>query len=81
MNATEKKCIMAEQVCEVLIGGAAGIVVSNYIFPKCNKSEKVIVTLGSMVTGWAAGRAFAKTFYKFCDVKFGTDFKEIYDKL
>jgi hypothetical protein len=74
---TETKCFIAEQVCEGIMGGAVGIILSNNILPKCNNNaEKVVVTLGTTVVGWMLGRSFAKQFYAYCDYNFGTDFEE-----
>lgn len=72
---TMKKCVVAEQVCELLIGGALGVVMTNNVMPKCtNGAEKLLVLAGTCVGAWAAGRGFAKKFYSFCDAQFGTDF-------
>lgn len=76
MNKTMKKCVMAEQVCEVLIGGASAIILNKTVTPKCNGLETIVVTLGSGVLGWMVGRGFAKKFYKFCDDTFDTEFED-----
>ena len=73
-----KKCEIAEQVGEVLMGGAMGLLLTNHVYPKCeNNLEKIVITLGAGVGGWVAGRVWAKHFYKFCDVAFDTDHEEI----
>lgn len=76
MNKTMKKCVVAEQVCEVLIGGASAIILNKTVIPKCNGLETIVVGLGGSVLGWMVGRGFAKQFYKFCDATFDTEFKE-----
>lgn len=81
MNATEKKCMVVEQVCEAVIGGAIGIILETTVFPKCNDVEKIVVTLGAGVAGFFAGRAFAKKFYKYCDDFHGTDFSDVIETL
>lgn len=82
MNATEKKCMVVEQVCEAVIGGAIGVVLARNVFPKCDDNvEKIIVTLGTGVASFFAGRAFAKKFYKYCDDFHGTDFSDVIEKL
>ena len=79
---TETKCMIAETVGELMLGGAVSIVLQNHVYPECdNKTEKVIVTLGTMVGSWMLGRAWAKTFYKFCDGVFDADFEDIIDAL
>ena len=80
MNTKEKRCVVAEQICEALIGGAIGVVVSNNVLPKCNNIvEKTIVVLGTGVAGFALGRKFAKGFYKYCDAQFGTELGDVID--
>ena len=79
---TETKCIIAEQVCEGLMGMAAGTVVANYAKNhNCNAIETIGLSLGAMVAQWSVGRAFGKQFYKFCDGTFGTDFKDVIEKM
>lgn len=78
----EKKCEIAEQVCEFTLGAAIGIVTTGCVLPKCkNGLEKAVVMLGTGIGGWMIGRSFAKQFYKFCDVVFDTDFSDITDVL
>lgn len=76
MNKTMKKCVIAEQVCEVLIGGASAIILNKTVTPKCNGLETIVVGLGSSVLGCMVGRSFAKKFYKFCDDTFDTEFED-----
>lgn len=79
---TEVKCIIAEGIGEIMLGGAIGVGLVNHVYPKCeSNTEKVIMTLGTMVGGWMIGRAFGKQFYKFCDSTFNTDFEDIIDHL
>ena len=79
---TETKCVVAETVCEGLMGLAAGTVIANYaIKHDCNAVETTVLTLGAMVVQWSVGRAFAKQFYKYCDNSFGTDFKDVIEQL
>lgn len=76
MKKTMKKCVIAEQVCEGLIGGAIAIVLGKTVIPKCDGFEATVVTLGTGALGWMVGRGFAKKFYKFCDDTFDTEFEE-----
>lgn len=76
MNKTMKKCVIAEQVCEGLIGGAIGVVLCKTVIPKCNGFEATVVALGTGALGWMIGRDFAKKFYKFCDNTFETEFED-----
>lgn len=79
---TETKCVVAEQVCEGLMGLAAGTVVANYIIKHdCNAVEATVLTLGAMIAQWSVGRAFGKQFYKFCDNTFDTDFKDVIERM
>lgn len=68
------QCMIAEKIGEGLIGYAIGTALTKTILSKCNTTEKVFVTLGGTVLAWTAGRAFAKTFFKFCDNQFDTEF-------
>lgn len=82
MNATEKTCVVVEQVCEAVIGGAIGIILARTVFPKCNDDvEKIVVTLGAGVASFFAGRSFANKFFKYCDDYHETDFSDVIDKL
>lgn len=79
---TETKCMIAEAIGEAMLGGAIGVGLVNHVYPKCDSNtEKVIMTLGTMVGSWMIGRAFGKQFYKFCDSAFDTDFEDIIDSL
>ena len=72
-----KKCNIAEQVGEVILGGAIGLLVTNNLYPKCsNNFEKVVIMAGAGIGGWIAGRVWAKHFYKFCDETFDTNYEE-----
>lgn len=78
----ETKCKIGEVVGEVVLGLAVGVVTDNIVYPKCNnKIEKIAVTLGTGVGSWMLGRAWAKTYYKFCDEVFDTDFEDVIDAL
>lgn len=70
----ETKCEIAEMTGEILIGSAAGIIMTETIFPKCNKMQKVVVTLGSSIVIGMIGRTFGEKFYEYCDEYFGTEF-------
>jgi hypothetical protein len=72
----EDVCGLVECLGEVFIGGAIGIITRRTILPKCDKGEKIIVALGSMIIGGMIGRSFYKGFYKACDEIVGTDFCE-----
>lgn len=76
-NKDLKKYVVAEQVCEVLIGGAMGIVLCKTVIPKCNTIESIVVAAGSGLVSGLVGREFAKKFYKFCDSVHGTNFDEM----
>ena len=77
----EKKCYYAEMIGEALMGAAVATCINKTVMPKCNGCEKIAVTLGAAVGGWMIGRSFAKTFYKFCDEVFDTDFSDTIEKL
>lgn len=51
-----------------------GIITRRVIWPKCDKGEKLIVSLGSLIIGGMVGRSFGKGFYKMCDDIVGTNF-------
>ena len=70
----EDVCGLVECLGEVFIGGAIGIITRRTILPKCDKGEKLIVCLGSLVICGMAGRSFGKGFYKMCDDVIGTNF-------
>ena len=70
----EDVCGLVECLGEVFIGGAIGIITRRTILPKCNKGEKLIVGLGSLVMSGMIGRTFYKGFYKMCDDIVGTNF-------
>ena len=72
----ESICKLTECLGEAFIGGAIGIITRRTILPKCNKGEKLIVGLGSLVMSGMIGRTFYKGFYKACDEIVGTDFCE-----
>ena len=72
----EDVCGLVECLGEVFIGGAIGIITRRTILPKCDKGEKIIVALGSMIIGGMIGRSFSKGFYKMCDDIVGTNFYE-----
>lgn len=78
---TKDKCVVAELVGEVLLGGAIATCLNKTVIDKCDKSEKTLVVLGGLVGSFTVGRAFAKTFYKFCDEVFDTDFSYEIDNL
>ena len=78
----ETKCVIGEQIGEVLIGGAIAIVVDKTIFPKLDGfRDEFIVTAGTIVGTWMIGRAWAKSWFKFCDAVFDTDFEDVYEML
>lgn len=70
----EDVCGIVELLGEVFIGGAIGIITRRTILPKCDKGEKLIVGLGSLVMSGMIGRTFYKGFYKACDEIVGTNF-------
>ena len=72
----ESICKITECLGEAFIGGAIGIITRRTILPKCDKHERLIVGLGSLVIGGMIGRSFYKGFYKACDEIVGTDFCE-----
>ena len=72
----EDVCGIVECLGEAFIGGAIGIITRRTILPKCDKGEKIIVALGSMIIGGMIGRSFYKGFYKACDEIVGTNFCE-----
>lgn len=72
----ESKCQIVEFLGEAFLGGAIGIITRKTILPKCDKGEKLIVCLGTLVMCGMAGRSFGKGFYKMCDDIVGTNFLE-----
>lgn len=72
----ESICQIAEFLGEAFLGGAIGIITRRTILPKCDKHERLIVCLGSLVVCGMAGRSFGKEFYKMCDDVVGTNFYE-----
>ena len=72
----EDVCGLVECLGEVFIGGTIGIITRRTILPKCDKGEKLIVGLGSLIIGGMIGRSFSKGFYKMCDDIVGTNFCE-----
>lgn len=78
----EVKCLLAEQVGEVILGGSLALILDKTVLPKCdNGAEKLLVTAGGMIGGWMLGREWAKKWYKFCDSAFDTDFEDVYEDL
>lgn len=77
----EEKCMIAETIGEAILGAAIGVCLDKTVMPKCNGCEKAVVALGTAVGGWMIGRSFAKTFYKFCDGVFDTEFEDAIEKL
>lgn len=78
----EVKCMIGEQIGEVLIGGAIAVIVDKTVFPKLDKvGEKLIVSAGACVAAWMIGREWAKKWFKFCDVTCDTDFEDVYEAL
>ena len=70
------KCLVAEQIGEVLIGSTIAIGLNKTVIPHCNTAEKVVVAMGAAVGGWMVGRAFGKKFFNWCDDVFDTEFNE-----
>lgn len=70
----ESICKLTECLGEAFIGGTMGIITRRVIWPKCDKGEKLIVSLGSLIIGGMVGRSFGKGFYKMCDDIVGTNF-------
>lgn len=74
-------CLVAEQVGELAMGAAISIILDKTVMPKCTTAEKVLVQLGAMPCGWMLGRAWGKSFLKWCDEMFDTEFREEVDKM
>ena len=72
----ESICKITECLGEAFIGGAIGIITRRTILPKCDKHERLIVGLGSLIMGGMIGRSFGKEFFKICDDMIGTNFLE-----
>ena len=72
----ESMCELTEFLGEAFLGGAIGIITRKTILPKCEKGEKLIVCLGTLVMCGMVGRSFGKGFYKMCDDIVGTNFCE-----
>ena len=69
-------CIIGEQIGEGLIGASIATVLNKTVLPKCNTKEGIVVLAGAAVGTWALSRNFAKTYFKWCDQVFGTEFVE-----
>lgn len=70
----ESICKLTECLGEVFIGGAMGIITRRTILPKCDKHERLIVGLGSLIMTGMIARSFGKGFYKACDDIMDTNF-------
>ena len=74
--------MVAEQIGEVLIGSAIGVIVDKTLLDKCNLREGLVVAGGATVMTWMIARAFGKQFYKWCDSAIpGADFKETIEQM
>ena len=64
----ETKCLIAETVCESLIGAAAGLCVQRAVIPKLeNRFEIFVLTAGGAIAGTYLGSKFGRDFFKTCD--------------
>ena len=73
--STEKKLIVAEQICEFAIGWTIGGITNAVVKPK-GAFDGVLTTVGSMAIAFVVGRTFGKEFAEACDNKLGTDLKD-----
>jgi hypothetical protein len=74
MSKKETACVVAEVIGEVVMGLAVGVLQQKCTNPKLTKVEKVIVDIGSVPACWMLGRAWGRTWFKFCDNVLGTEF-------
>lgn len=76
-------CNAGEFMGEVIMGYAVGKLIANHVSPKCkNGFEETMITAASCIAMWTFCRkSWAPTWYKFCDVAFGTDHECIIEKL
>nr|DAW59422.1 MAG TPA: hypothetical protein [Caudoviricetes sp.] len=72
----ESICKITETLAEAFVGGAMGITIRRTILPKCDKYERLIVCIGSLIVGGMIGRSFGERFYEMCDDIVGTNFYE-----
>jgi hypothetical protein len=67
-------CVAVEVIGELAMGLAIGTLNAKHVAPKLTKAERVIVDIGTLPACWMLGRAWGKTWFKFCDEVLGTDF-------
>ena len=72
----ETKCLIAEFVGEAFMGTAIATVLTKFVYSKCDKVEKIMVTVGTLPVSWMLGRAWAKKWLKFCNETFDTNFDD-----
>lgn len=68
----ETLVLIGEGVGEFLIGLAAGTIIK-HVMPDCNKVEKTVLWVGTMIGTWTIGRAFGKEVFKFTNEYLDTD--------
>lgn len=72
---TEKKLVIAEQVCEFAIGFVVGGIINAVAQPK-GFVNKTLTLIGSSAIAFVAGRAFNKEFVDVCDQVFDVDLSD-----
>lgn len=59
MKTKEVLVLVGEQIGEILIGLAGGLIAGS-VTKDCNKIEKVLLFAGSTIGAWAIGRTWGK---------------------
>ena len=72
---TEKKLVIAEQVCEFAIGWTVGGIMLAAVKPK-GVVDKTLTLIGSSALAFVAGRVFNKEFVEVCDNAFNVDLSD-----
>ena len=72
---TEKKLVIAEQVCEFAIGFVVGVIVQGAVQPK-GFVNKTLTFIGSSALAFVAGRVFNKEFVDVCDKVLDVDLSD-----
>ena len=76
----EAKCMIAEQVGEFIIGMGIGTCLIKIVLPKIDGNvNKVVVYTAGVLAGFPIGHAYAKSFYKICDLNLGTDLVKMFE--
>lgn len=76
------KCEIAEFIGEAVIGLGVGTCLNEIVLPRLDKkSDKIIVYAAGVLVTLPIGHLYARSFYRLCDLKLGTDFVKEYKLL